>query len=55
VLKSLSGFDAILAERELPAGRESTVVDASGPDAKIVRQGAISQDAIRKVLADARL
>ncbi|NWG37251.1 L-threonylcarbamoyladenylate synthase [Nitrososphaera sp.] len=55
VLKSLSGFDAILADRELPAGRESTVVDASGPDAKIVRQGAISQDAIRKVLADARL
>ena len=54
VLESLSGFDAILMDNK-PGGRESTVVDVSGPNAKIVRQGAVSEDAIRKVLKDARL
>lgn len=54
-LKSLSGFDAILVEREPLGGTESTIVDVSDPNAKIVRQGAISEDAIRKVLQDARL
>lgn len=53
VWESLSGFDAILVDNEQLGGIESTVVDVSGPDAKIVRQGAISEDAIRKVLQDA--
>lgn len=55
VLKSISGFDAIIMESGPLGGTESTVVDVSGPEAKIVRQGAISEDAIRKVLRDARL
>lgn len=55
VLESLSGFDAILVQSKPLGGTESTVVDVSGPDAKIVRKGAISEDAVRKVLRDARL
>jgi len=55
VLKLISGFDAIIVESGPLGGTESTVVDVSGQEAKIVRQGAISEDAIRKVLQDARL
>lgn len=54
-LKSLSGFDAILVDNEPLGGTESTVVDVAGQNIKILRHGAISEDAIRKVLGDARL
>lgn len=50
VLESLSGFDAILTDAEPLRGRESTIVDLTGPNPKIVRQGAINADTIRKVL-----
>lgn len=47
---SLSGFDAILVDREPLGGTESTVVDVSGGAIEILRQGALSEDVIRKAL-----
>jgi L-threonylcarbamoyladenylate synthase len=50
VIRSLSGFDAILVDREPAGGKESTVVDVSGPCPTIVRHGAVAADEIGKVL-----
>lgn len=50
VAESLSGFDVILAGDEPLGGRESTVVDVSGPRPAIVRHGAIADSEIEKVL-----
>jgi L-threonylcarbamoyladenylate synthase len=47
---SLSGFDAILVDREPLGGTESTVVDVSGSAIEILRQGALSEDVIREAL-----
>lgn len=47
---SLSGFDAMLVDKEPLGGRESTVVDVSGGAIEILRQGALSEDVIRKAL-----
>ena len=54
-LQSLSGFDAILVYKGPLGGRESTVVDVTGPNPKIIREGALSADAVMKVLRDERL
>ncbi|WP_331002692.1 L-threonylcarbamoyladenylate synthase [Nitrososphaera sp.] len=54
-LQSLSGFDAILVDKGPLGGRESTVVDVSGPSLRIVREGAISAGAVRKAMRDERL
>ncbi len=55
VAGSLSGFDAMLAAAGPVGGKESTVVDVSGPQATIVRHGAIPDDEIRKVLGNVGL
>jgi L-threonylcarbamoyladenylate synthase len=47
---SLSGFDAMLVDKEPLGGTESTVVDVSGGAIEILRQGALSEDVIRKAL-----
>lgn len=47
---SLSGFDAMLVDREPLGGRESTIVDVSRDSIEILRQGALSEDVIRKAL-----
>lgn len=49
VVESLSGFDAIIVDNEPISGRESTVVDVSGPVPTIVRHGAIDASEIGKV------
>ncbi len=50
VIRSLSGFDAILVDSESASGKESTVVDVSGPRPTIARHGAIVADEIGRVL-----
>lgn len=46
---SLTGYDAILVDTAPAIGKESTIVDVTGPTLEIIREGAISAEEIRKV------
>ncbi len=46
---SLTGYDAILVDTAPLIGKESTIVDVTGPTLEITREGAISAGDIRKV------
>lgn len=46
---SLTGYDAILVDTAPPIGKESTIVDVTGPTLEIIREGAISAEEIRRV------
>ena len=52
VLRSLSGFDAILVENRSLGGKASTVIDLSVSKPKIIREGAVSAGELRKVLEE---
>jgi len=51
ILSSLKGFDAILDGGNMKQGRQSTILDLSGRIPKIIREGAISSEAIDRVLS----
>lgn len=46
------GIDLYLDAGTLPPSKPSTVVDASGPSLRILREGAVSADAIRGVIPE---
>jgi L-threonylcarbamoyladenylate synthase len=47
---SLTGYDAILVDAAALIGKESTIVDVTGPTLEITREGAISADEVRKAV-----
>ncbi len=52
VSESLQGFDILLDGGSTPLGVESTVVDLSGAEPRIVREGYVTRAQIESVLAD---
>lgn len=51
VESGLSGYDALLAGKEIPIGAESTIIDVAGSKPTIVREGAIRAEYIMGFLA----
>jgi L-threonylcarbamoyladenylate synthase len=47
---SLTGYDAILVETAPLLGKESTIVDVTGPTLEIIREGAISAEEIYRIV-----
>jgi L-threonylcarbamoyladenylate synthase len=47
---SLTGYDAILVDTAALIGKESTIVDVTGPTLEITREGAIRADEVRKAV-----
>lgn len=47
---SLTGYDAILVDTAALIGKESTIVDVTGPTIEITREGALSADEVRKAV-----
>ena len=50
----LEGYDALLASSETLAGKESTIIDVTGPKPTIIRHGAIAASEIDAILGKRR-